>query len=83
VASTLFVKDQRTDLFQLERALGIKMERLRADGTRPQPQSKEHARPTADRTSSHDRASHDRPSNVPKPSLICLPGEVLQVQLEG
>src|SRR6266702_739943 len=39
VASTLFVKDQRTDLFQLERALGIKMERLRADGIQSQPQS--------------------------------------------
>ena len=92
VASTLFVKEQRTDLFQLERALGIKMERLRADGTQAQPQSKEYARPSVDRTShdrpshnrpSSDRPSHQRPSNLPKPSLICLPGEVLQVQLEG
>jgi len=82
VASTLFVKDQRTDLFQLERALGIKMERLRADGTQSQPQStqpkpKEHFRTNT------DRSSNDRPSSLPKPSLICLPGEVLQVQLEG
>jgi ATP-dependent RNA helicase RhlE len=82
VASTLFVKDQRTDLFQLERALGIKMERLRADGTQPQPHTtqpkqKEHGRPTI------SGLSNDRPSNMPKPSLICLPGEVLQVQLEG
>jgi len=85
VASTLFVKDQRTDLFQLERALGIKMERLRADGTQPQPHTtqpkqKEHARPTISGLS-NDRPH--RPSNMPKPSLICLPGEVLQVQLEG
>jgi len=70
VASTLFVKDQRTELFQLERALGIKMERMRMDGSQPQP--KEQLRPSA-----------DRPSNLIKPSLICLPGEVLQVQLEG
>jgi len=70
VASTLFVKDQRTELFQLERALGIKIERMRMDGTPPQP--KEQLRP-----------STDRPSNLTKPSLICLPGEVLQVQLEG
>src|SRR6266566_2700405 len=70
VASTLFSKDQRTELFQLERALGIKMERMRTDGTQPQP--KEQLRP-----------STDRPSNLTKPSLICLPGEVLQVQLEG
>ena len=85
VASTLFVKDQRTDLFQLERALGIKMERLRADGTQPQPHTtqpkqKEHGRPTISGLS-NDRP--DRPSNMPKPSLICLPGEILQVQLEG
>src|SRR6202007_3257828 len=83
VASTPFVKDQRTDLFQLERALGIKMERLRAHGTQTQPQSREYARPSVDRTShdrpshnrpSSDRPSHQRPSNLPKPSLICLPG---------
>ena len=87
VASTLFVKDQRTDLFQLERALGIKMERLRGDGTQTQPQPKEFARPTADRPSqdrhSSQRPAQGRPSSLPKPSLICLPGEVLQVQLEG
>jgi ATP-dependent RNA helicase RhlE len=70
IASTLFVKDQRTDLFQLERALGIKMERMRMDGAQPQP--KEQLRPSADRL-----------SNLTKHSLICLPGEVLQVQLEG
>ncbi len=87
VASTLFVKDQRTDLFQLERALGLKMERLRADGSHTQPPSKEHVRTNDDRASSHrpshDRPTSNRPSNIPKPSLICLPGEVLQVQLEG
>jgi len=33
VASTLFIKEQRSELFQLERSLGIKMERLRADDT--------------------------------------------------
>ena len=32
-ASTLFVKEQRTELFQLERTLGIKIERMRPDGT--------------------------------------------------
>jgi hypothetical protein len=86
------LKDQRTDLFQLERALGIKMERLRADATHSQPQSTEQTRPNADRPF-HARPAHDRPSNhpsrdhrpshAPKPSLICLPGEVLQAQVEG
>lgn len=31
VATTLFVKEQRSELFQLERALGIKIERLRME----------------------------------------------------
>ena len=70
VASTLFVKDQRTELFQLERALGIKMERKRMDAA--QPQSSEHVRPPI-----------DRHSHVPRPSLIRLPGEVFQAQLEA
>src|SRR6266853_5619488 len=51
VASTLFVKDQRTDLFQLERALGLKMERIRLDGTAHQPH--EHVRPNL--SGSNDR----------------------------
>src|SRR6266700_4034383 len=75
VASTLFVKDQRTDLFQLERALGIKMERLRADGSHTQPTSNGHLRPIVDRPTQNrpaqDRPALNRPSNVPKPSLIC------------
>jgi len=33
VASTLFVKEQRSELFHLERSLGIKIERMRADET--------------------------------------------------
>jgi ATP-dependent RNA helicase RhlE len=73
VASTLFVKDQRTDLFQLERALGIKMERIRPDGIAHQP--KEHVRPSS--------SSIDRPASMPRPSLVSLPGEVLQVQMEA
>ena len=31
IASTLFVKEQRSELFQLERSLGIKIERLRPE----------------------------------------------------
>ncbi len=37
VASTLFAREQRSELFQLERTLGIKMERLRADDGTPAP----------------------------------------------
>ena len=74
VASTLFVKDQRTDLFQLERALGIKMERIRPDGTAHQP--REHVRPKS-------ASSFDRPASDTRPSLVMLPGEVLQAQMEA
>ncbi|MBV8515464.1 MAG: DEAD/DEAH box helicase, partial [Acidobacteria bacterium] len=35
VASTLFGREQRSELFQLERTLGIKMERLRAEDGKP------------------------------------------------
>src|SRR3979411_2391464 len=37
VASTLFVKEQRSELFHLERSLGIKIERMRADEARTLP----------------------------------------------
>ena len=74
VASTLFVKDQRTDLFQLERALGIKMERIRPDGVAHRP--KEHVRPES-------ASSFDRPASSTRSSLVMLPGEVLQAQMEA
>jgi ATP-dependent RNA helicase RhlE len=70
VASTLYVKDQRTELFQLERSLGIKIERIRPDGVLTQ------ARVPV-------RTHASRPSSIPKSNRITLPGEVLQMQLEG
>ncbi len=51
VATTLFVKEQRSELFQLERALGIKIERLRADDSaaaQSQPRPGIHIRPQHD-----------------------------------
>src|SRR6202165_4942378 len=41
VASTLFVKEQRSELFQLERTLGIKIERMRAEEGVVQPQERQ------------------------------------------
>src|ERR1700688_4693359 len=41
VASTLFVKEQRSELFHLERSLGIKIERMRADDTGSLPDKQE------------------------------------------
>jgi ATP-dependent RNA helicase RhlE len=76
VASTLFVKEQRSELFQLERSLGIKMERLRADETTSSlPEKQERLEPL--------------PVNLPlvenfqKPARFVLPGEVFQSPLEN
>lgn len=66
VASTLFSSDQRTDLFLLERALGIQMERPQAASNLPPTQAR----------------SPKRQSTTPAQfRLTPLPGEVLQVQM--
>jgi len=74
LATTLFTRDQRTDIFQLERALGIKIERKQPEGI--------HNHQNQGPILTNNTKRTDRPSHMPKPSLICLPGEVLQVQLE-
>ena len=89
VASTLFLREQRTELFQLERQLGIKIERVSANGQ---------AAPKKDRAASdyvsahsgrvsvnHDRSSFqtDRASSAPGPRMSRLPGEILQAQMES
>jgi len=77
-ASTLFVKEQRTELFQLERTLGIKIERMRPDGS---------SHPVQDKLPTHGKgrgfvsAEHSAAKNAAR--MVQLPGEVLQVQLEG
>ena len=76
VASTLFVKEQRSELFQLERTLGIKIERMRAeDGT---------AAPIVSHVGfgSQGRLPVNLPriASAPKPARFVLPGEVLQAQ---
>ena len=68
VASTLFVKEQRSELFQLERTLGIKIERMRADDG------------TAAPIVSHVGSNLPRIASGPKPARFVLPGEVLQAQ---
>jgi ATP-dependent RNA helicase RhlE len=70
VASTLFVREQRTELFELERTLGIRMERLAAHG---------------EGFENKDGARGDR-EGIPaacRPTLIRLPGEFLQAQMEN
>jgi ATP-dependent RNA helicase RhlE len=67
VASTLVSKDQRADLFQLERALGIRMQRPRMDSILPQGQ--DHAGGSGERLA------------VQRPTLAPLPGEILQMRM--
>ncbi len=68
VASTLFVNEQRSELFQLERALGIRMERIPVDTQ------------LFDKSVRIQDASPRRPSTY-RPTMVPLPGEVLQVQM--
>jgi len=72
VASTLFSRDQRTELFQLERTLGIKMERLPVDLK------------AIEKIAHANRARTEAaPTTGLKSRLVRLPGEFLQVQLES
>ena len=68
VASTLFLREQRSELFQLERTLGIRIERVSADGKSLE--KREHMPEAAPRKQSAQR-----------PTIIALPGEILQVQM--
>ncbi|MDP9147616.1 MAG: DEAD/DEAH box helicase [Acidobacteriota bacterium] len=88
LASTFFVKDQRTEIFQLERALGIKMERMREDGKviESHNHNPRDARPRSTGTATHSHAAkpqHHAHKVQPQQKMMRLPGETLQVQLEG
>jgi ATP-dependent RNA helicase RhlE len=68
VASTIFVPEQRSELFQIERTLGIRIERPTVDGL---PSGK----------GSHAQVAAPRKQPAQRPTMIPLPGEVLQVQM--
>src|SRR5713226_10593144 len=73
VASTLFAREQRSELHQLERTLGIRMERMQADDA-------PFARPERSRSDIDTEARSEASS---RPRMIRLPGEVLQIQMES
>jgi ATP-dependent RNA helicase RhlE len=75
LASTLFVKEQRSELFHLERSLGIKIERMRADDSTALP-DKEVRRPV-------NLPRVDSVASVERPERFVLPGEVFQSQMEN
>ena len=70
VASTLFVRDQRTELFELERTLGIRMERVSTNGGSRKKVTRSH------------RPGVERLQTIPRPRMVRLPGEVLQAQMD-
>jgi ATP-dependent RNA helicase RhlE len=70
VASTLFTRDQRSELFQLERTLGTRMERLSLGAGQA-----ERKAPSRERIAPIAIADRSR--------MVSLPGEVLQVQLQS
>jgi ATP-dependent RNA helicase RhlE len=71
VASTLFTREQRSDLVQLERTLGTRMERLTLGASQPLYERK----PARDRLAAVPPADRSR--------MVMLPGEVLQAQLQS
>src|SRR5208337_795143 len=84
VASTLFAREQRSDLLQLERTLGVQMERM-AEGGDSWEKTEGAYGPTStsQRIGSEGVSSIDRTESAPRPRLVKLPGEVLQAQMEG
>jgi ATP-dependent RNA helicase RhlE len=78
VASTLFGRDQRSELYQLERTLGIRMERMSSTGDRTEKIPSQNQGATRS-----NRSQSDSVESLPKPRMVRLPGEVLQVQMQS
>src|SRR6202521_2720500 len=70
VASTLFVKEQRSELFQLERTLGIRMERMKAEDGPAEMQIPK-------------QGNIERSGTSRKFTITRLPGEILQAQMDN
>ena len=71
VASTLFVREQRRELVELERTLGIRMERVSTNGG------------SFGEIALAHRPRIERHPATPGPRMVRLPGEILQRQMEG
>ena len=67
-ASTLFLREQRPELLELERQLGTRLERMQLDGL-----------PCEEARHVHTEIPRSQP--LRKPSIVQLPGEVLQLQM--
>ena len=71
IASTFFLPEQRTELLQLERTLGIRIERMPFDPSGLEKQNDD-----------HERGGKWRQSRGTG-RLVCLPGEFLQAQMNA
>ena len=84
VASTLFSREQRSELFQLERTLGIKMERFSAETGAPAPAAEHTGRQRE--FPNHQRHAPYVPSasgnEFAKSRMVRLPGEVFQIEAD-
>ena len=69
------MKEQRSELFQLERSLGIKIERMHADDNASLPE-KEMRKPV-------NLPRVDSVSSIERPDRFVLPGEIFQSQMEN
>jgi len=78
VATTLFSREQRSELFQLERTLGIRIERLGADAGTANAKNGIHIR-----TESRPTPAIGPAKAAIRPTMIALPGEILQAQIEN
>ena len=70
VASTFFARDQWTELFELERTVGIRMERVSANGGSFEKVARTH------------RSGMERLPATPGARMVRLPGEFLQAQMD-
>jgi len=70
LASTLFLREQRSEMLELERQVGIHMERMPVPGL-PRQEAGRALRESA------------RSQPARRPSIVQLPGEVLQLQMGG
>lgn len=70
IASTLFAREQRTDLLRLERTLGIRMVRIATEGGSFEKIARTH------------RAGMERRPATPGPRMVRLRGEFLQAQMD-
>jgi len=85
VASTLFAREQRAELSQLERTLGIHIERIQTDAHQSQKTDRSPAKRTQHSQAiyaSGEAVRGESAAPYSKYRMVQLPGEVLQAQLE-